>query len=229
MLKHLIEVARGFSGDLLRETERQLGGVECGPVVLQHATFDGQAFYVTAFAPGLAAEVGTGDFLYGGFSLAHEPSGATEIAPRIYRVACANGMLAEEGEGRRVEFASAEPPREWKAKLASVVEQSFAGGCLDDETRRLRRALGEMLATPYEYLIHLEAQGLIDDDERSRIQREFDRSDDPTLYGFVNAITRIAHLHRNHDHWRRALALERLGGEVARGDHQPPVGCPIVA
>jgi hypothetical protein len=225
-LSELVGTARGFAREVLREAERGLDALPVGPVVVQHAAFDGQGYYVTVFAPGVAAEVGAGDFVYGGMSVAHDPEGTTEVAPRIYRVACGNGSLAEEGEGRRLEFASARPPLRWKAKLREVVEQSFSGGCVDEETRHLRRALAEVLPTPYEHLIHLEAQGLVDDMERSRIQREFDLSDDPTLYGLMNAITRIAHVHRNHAQWRRALALERLGGEVARGDHTPPVGSP---
>jgi hypothetical protein len=39
----------------------------------------------------------------------------------------------------------------------------------------------------------------------------------------INAVTRIAGRCRDFDDWKRAVELERLGGEILRGDHQVPV------
>ena len=47
-------------------------------------------------------------------------------------------------------------------------------------------------------------------------------------HGIVNAVTRIAHDHRGADRCARAFSLERLGGEIVRGDHQPPVLEPAI-
>ena len=46
---------------------------------------------------------------------------------------------------------------------------------------------------------------------------------DFTLYGLINAITQSAHEHRASDEWVRAFQIERLAGEILRGDHALPV------
>lgn len=226
MLHGLKARARGFSLALLDETEARLSKVG-RELRVEHAVWNDGEFHVTAYAPGIASEVAVGDYVYAGFFLAHAPEGTTEAGVRIYRVACKNGALADETEGQRIEFASLHAPADWREKLGAVVARSFDGGCLDEQTRRLRLTLQEMLSTPYEYLLHLRAQGLITDDEQAAIQREFDRAGDATLYGLVNAVTRLAHAHRSNADWRRALAVERLGGEIAGGEHQPPIGAPV--
>lgn len=128
---------------------------------------------------------------------------------------------------RRLEAGRPDPYPQWRAGLARVVEQSFDGGCIDDATRRCRRTAAEILTSPYELLLNLVAQGLITEEEQSKVQHEFDRAGDLTVYGLMNAVTRLAHGHRGADRWRRALDLERLGGQIMRGDHQPPVLEPV--
>lgn len=226
MLQGLRAKATGFSLAILDETAALLSKVG-HDLRVEHAVWSDGEFHVTAYAPGIASEVSVGDYVYAGFFLAHAPEGATEAGVRIYRVACSNGALTDEHEGQRIEFASTRPPADWKRRLGAVVARSFDGGCLDDQARRFRATLQEMLSTPYEYLLHLRAQRLITDDEQEQIQREFDRAKDPTLFGLVNAVTRIAHTHRSNADWRRALAVERLGGEIAGGEHRPPIGSPV--
>jgi len=226
VLDQLRAQATGFSRSLLDETAGLLARVGYD-LSIEHAVWSDGEVHVTAIAPGIANEVSEGDYVYAGFFLAHVPDGETEAGVRIYRVECQNGMLADEVEGQRIEFSSTQPPPEWRRKLADVVARSFDGGCLDEQTKRLRATLDEMLTTPFEFLIHLVAQGLISDAERSEVQHEFDRAGDFTLYGLVNAVTRIAHAHRSSADWRRALGVERLGGEIAGGDHQPPIGSPV--
>jgi hypothetical protein len=226
MLRELRARATGFSAALLDETEALLSKVG-HRLRVEHAVWSDGEFHVTAHAPGIASEVAVGDYVYAGFFLAHAPEGMTEAGVRVYRVACRNGALADEVEGQRIEFPSAQPPAEWSRRLGAVVARSFDGRCLDEQTGRFRVALEEMLSSPYECLLHLRAQGLITDDEQASIQREFDRAGDATLYGLVNAVTRLAHSHRSNADWRRALAVERLGGEIAGGEHRPPIGSPV--
>jgi len=226
MLSQLRSRATGFARDLLDETAARLGGIGRA-VEIEHAVWDDGEFHLTAIAPTIANEVREGDYVYAGFFLDHNPAQATQAGVRIYRVACQNGMLADEAEGQQIEFASAQPPPGWKYELSEVIAQSFEGGCLDEQTKRLRATVDEMLTSPFEFLIHLAAQGLIDDDEHSGIQREFERAGDYTLYGLVNAVTAVAHGHRSASDWQRALGIERLGGEIAGGDHQPPIGSPV--
>jgi hypothetical protein len=79
-----------------------------------------------------------------------------------------------------------------------------------------------MLVTPYELLRNLEAQGLVSGSEQSAIQASFDDAADFSLYGLINAVTQVAHRLRLSDAWNRAFQIERLGGEILRGDHNLP-------
>jgi hypothetical protein len=42
------------------------------------------------------------------------------------------------------------------------------------------------------------------------------------MYGLINAVTQSAHAHRASDKWVRAFQIERLAGEILRGDHNVP-------
>jgi hypothetical protein len=64
---------------------------------------------------------------------------------------------------------------------------------------------------------------LISADEQSDIQAAFDEAADFSLYGLINAVTQSAHRLRSSDAWTRAFQIERLGGEILRGDHNLPV------
>lgn len=200
-------------------------------IKIEHCREDDGELYLTALAPGLAAEAGVGDHLYGGFLLANSETAVldTEACARIFRLACSNGALSDFGEGRRlvlprfVPKGEPDPYSDWPRRLGEVVAQSFNGGTFDEDARRFRATMDQMLATPYEFLLNLSSQGLITGEEHERIQKEFRETDDTTLYGLINAITRIAHGWRDGDDPRRASDLERLAGEIIRGDHQPPV------
>lgn len=226
MLNELICASNGFARELLEETDRQLAGLPC-QVKIDHLHQDGNTFDVSFYAPDLAAEVTVGDVVYGGLSLWHDPVGATEAGIRIFRVACCNGAMMDVAEGHRTEFKSATPPRTWRKSLARTIRRSFDGGSVDEEARRFRVTVNEILTTPYEFLLHLRAQDLITEDDQIEIQRAFDREGDYTLYGFFNAVTSIAHLRRDQDLRDRAKNLERLGGAIASGDQQPPIGVPV--
>lgn len=226
MFRHLRAHASGFSLKLLEEASSLLSAVP-RRLELEHSVVQHGEFHIDVYAPEVAQEVDPGDYVYGGFSLAHAPDVYTEAGVRIYRVACRNGILVDSVDGQRFEFTGSHPPLRWRKKLARIVSQSFDGGCLGEETQRLRKVQQEILTTPYEYLLNLRAQNLITEEEQTAIQREFDKARDATVYGLVNAVTRIARLHRNRSDWRRALQIERLGGDIARGDHTPPVGSPV--
>jgi hypothetical protein len=223
MLQQLRARVRGFTRDLLDEMDAAIRSVG-RDVRFQHADVQPGSMFVAAYSPSIAGEVGVGDFVYGGVYLLHEEKAHTEAGIRVYRVACCNGALSEVGEGQRLEFASDSPPSAWRANLRAIVSRGFEGGHLDAEAARLRHTLETMLASPYEHLLHLAAEGLITENEQARIQHAFDEAGDSSVYGLVNAVTTQAHAERSAGGWRRALEIERLGGEIARGDHQPPTG-----
>lgn len=200
-------------------------------VRLEHCREDDGELFLSLVAPDLASEVRPGDYIYGGFALCSSETTLvdTEAVVRIFRVVCQNGALIDNNPGQRLEVPARAGsrgggvPADWRDRLRQVVAQSFAGGTVDEETRRFRATVDELVATPYEFLCNLVAQGLITEEEQGAIQSAFTEAGDFTLYGLINAVTSIAHGLRSAEAWLRAVAVERLGGEILRGDHQPPI------
>lgn len=183
------------------------------------------SWMVSLVARDVVDEAVEDDLLYAGVHLSYSPIGDTEACSRVFRLICRNGALTDTADGRRVVF-NRHLPSDWQSQLERVIKTGFSGPSLSEDTARLRRYVQETLSSPYEHLCHLVAQGLITADEQVAIQRAFTKSGDQSMYGLINAITSIAHLHRDDDDWRRALAMERLGGEIIRGDHMPPTWHP---
>ena len=216
--------------ELLDQAILQFKRADTG-IRVEHCREEDGELYLTAVAPQPAAEAGVGDFLYGGFILSNSETALldTEACARIFRVACSNGALSDFNEGSRfvlpriLETGRPDPYVNWPARLGEVIARSFDGGNFDEDSRRFRATMEQILATPYEFLLNLVAQGLITEEERGKIQREFREADDATMYGLINAVTRIAHGMRDGNDLRRASDIERLAGEIIRGDHQPPV------
>ena len=117
---------------------------------------------------------------------------------------------------------SKQPPTDWSPQVTRVVQRSFDDQALRLDFRRFEVTGNQMLVTPYEFLCHLTAQQLIDEDEQSEIQAVFNDNADFTMYGLINAVTQTAHGHRASDQWVRAFQIERLAGEILRGDHNLP-------
>ncbi|MBW3597628.1 MAG: hypothetical protein KY475_10170 [Planctomycetes bacterium] len=196
---------------------------------VDHCCEDDGELRLAVTAVDLGGDVEKGDRLNAGFYLTHSDAGPPEVlaCERVYRVACENGYLieCEKGQGTVV---SAEDSQ-WREKIATVVSRSFSTAGLDEDPARFRATVRQMLTTPYELLCNLVAQGIISEDEQCDIQCEFDRAGDWTLYGLINAVTSVARRLREDDGWKRSFELERLGGEILRGDHQPPVLAPVFA
>lgn len=220
--------------DLLDEVIHRLRSLPVA-VRLEHCIEEDGDLHLTLVAPELAGQVNEGDYIYGGFYLAHSETtlAETEASVRIYRVACRNGALMDCSEGQRlvlppiVARGAPDPYAGWPEKLGRVLARSFDGGDVDLEAQRFRSTVSQILATPYELLLNLVAQGIVSEEEQSRIQREFNEGRDDSLFALINAVTFQAHAMRERNDWGRAAALERLGGEILRGDHQPPVLEPV--
>lgn len=195
-------------------------------VHLDHCEEAGGDLRLAVAAPGLGRDVEKGDVVHAGFFVQNSESGAfpSLASERLYRVACENGYLVECEKGQATALSGR---ADWQADLAVVVERSFAADGVDRDVARFRATTTQMLMTPYELLCNLVAQQILSEDEQAAIQREFDETGDYTLYGFINAVTRVAGRYREFDDWKRSVELERLGGEILRGDHQPPVLDPV--
>lgn len=209
LLNHVVEVLRGlpwaFAVDHCHERNGQL--------------------HLAVMAHDLGRNFDIGDELNAGFFLQNSETAESETlaCTRVFRVSCENGALLECEQGQSFTISTTgKPPANWRMKIANVIDRSFSGDGLDVDLARFRATTQQMVITPYEFLCHLSAQGLIDDDEQSDIQSAFDEAADFTMYGLINAVTQVAHGLRSNDKWVRAFEIERLGGQILRGDHNLP-------
>lgn len=185
---------------------------------------DGQ-LHLAVMASDLGRNLDLGDQLNAGCFLQNSETGQFETlaCTRVFRVSCENGALLECEKGQSFSVSpGGAPPANWKSKIQDIINVSFSGDGLDIDLARFRMTTQQMVITPYELLCHLSAQGLITDDEQSAIQEAFNDAADFSMYGFINAVTQCAHGLRANDRWARAFQIERLGGEILRGDHQLP-------
>jgi hypothetical protein len=180
--------------------------------------------YVAIWAQDLGRHLELGDQVNAGvyFQNSEQASFNTFACERVFRVACANGALLECERGQSFEIKRADDTSGWQSKLRNIVARSFDEDGLETDLARFRVTTEQMLLTPYELLCNLEAQGLISAEEQSEIQSAFDNAADFSLYGLINAVTQSAHRMRSSDAWTRAFEIERLGGEILRGDHNLP-------
>ena len=190
---------------------------------------DGQV-HLAVTAHDLGRNLDVGDKINAGFFLQNAEDGQSETlaCTRTFRVSCENGALLECEKGQSFTVSAADaPPTDWQHKITAVINRSFSGDGIDVDLARFRATTQQMVVTPYEFLCHLHAQGLITDDEQSEIQSAFTEAADFTMYGLINAVTRVAHGLRSSDRWVRAFQIERLGGEILRGDHNLPALDPV--
>ena len=186
---------------------------------------DNGQLHLAVTASDLGRNLELDDRVNAGFFLQNDESSKVDLlaCTRLYRVACQNGALLECEEEQTVTITEMPAaPSVWKKQLQEVVERSFDNEGVDIDLARFRATTEKMVLSPYEYLCHLESQGLIDGDEQHDIQVAFADAGDQSLYGFINAVTQVAHRLRANDNWIRALHFERLGGQILRGDHHPP-------
>jgi hypothetical protein len=194
-------------------------------IVIDHCHESGGQLHLAAVAQDLGRELDVGDHVNAGVYIRNSETAPAEtlVCVRPFRVSCENGALVEcEAERTIAVNAGQAPPKDWKNRIQTVIQRSFSGEGIDEDLARFRATTQQMLLVPYELLCHLQAQGLIDEVEQSEIQTAFEEAADFTMYGFINAVTQVAHGLRSDDRWARAFHFERLGGEILRGDHDLP-------
>jgi hypothetical protein len=197
---------------------------------VDHCHEDDGDLHLAVVATDLGRNLDVGDRVNAGFFMQNSERGAfaTLACERLFRVACENGALLECEAAQSLQITPsiqinrADNARRWQKKLPEIVARSFSAEGLDVDLARFRATIEQMLVTPYELLCNLEAQGLISASEQSAIQAAFDDAADFSLYGLINAVTQVAHRLRRSDAWTRAFQIERLGGEILRGDHNLP-------
>lgn len=177
--------------------------------------------HIAVFSNDLSREIDVGDTVQAGVYLRNSESGmlSTLVCQRVFRKCCTNGALVECEKSQTLELARSPASSDWRTKLREVVTRCFSNEGIDVDAARFRATTRQMLMTPFEILCHLSAEGLISGDEQSDIQAAFDAAGDFTMYGLINAVTQSAHRLRASNDWLRAVQIERLGGEILRGDH----------
>jgi hypothetical protein len=186
--------------------------------------------HLAVLADDLGRDLDKGDRLNAGFYLQNSESADLETlaCTRVFRVACQNGALLECEKGQTFTISAGNAPRaDWQARVKKVIERSFSGDGVDVDVARFRATTEQLILTPYELLCHLTAQGLITDEEQHDIQAAFTDAADFSMYGLINAVTQTAHRLRSNDRWMRAFQIERLGGQILRGDHNLPALDPV--
>ncbi|QDT44727.1 hypothetical protein Pan241w_48430 [Gimesia alba] len=195
------------------------------PFFITHCHEANGDLHLSVTAAGGGHQVSAGDELRGGLFIRNSESCRFEtlICTRLYRVICENGALMEcdKEQAFAIPITDA-PPADWQLKVSQVIQHSFDEQYLQFDFQRFQATTNEMIVTPYEFLCHLEAQRLINEDEQSEILAAFNDNADFTMYGLINAVTQTAHEHRASDRWLRAFEIERLAGEILRGDHHLP-------
>jgi hypothetical protein len=195
------------------------------PFYITHCHEVGGDIHLSVAAAQHGYRVTTGDEIRGGLYIRNSESCRFEtlICTRLFRVVCANGMLMECDKEQSFSVPIDEaPPANWQKRITQVIQRSFDDVALDLDCRRFEATGCQTLVTPYEFLCNLAAQRLITDDEQSEIQSAFNDNADFTLYGLINAVSPTAHEHRASDRWVRAFEIERLAGDILRGDHNLP-------
>lgn len=178
--------------------------------------------HLAVFSPDLGQDIQDGDRVQAGVFLANSETSRfdTTICERLFRLACVNGALVECERTQTCIIGTTGRVGNWKRSVREIVCRSFDNDGVDADLALFRKTTTEVVASPYEILCNLVAQQLITPAEQSDINAAFAEGGDPTMYGLINAITSISHRLRANDDWLRSLHMERLGGQVLRGDHR---------
>ena len=189
-----------------------------------HVDENGMAVAVT-FPEALHVEPGEskGDTFQGGFLLRNSEVGlgATECVPRIWRVACSNGLIVEEKKFRKVHLG-ANLTDGARDVLQQAIYESIQH-CLD-AMPAIVEAMHSRRAEPEENiparLDALAKHHSLGDDGRNKLFMAFAQEPDYSRYGVIQAVTAAA---RDEDDLEAKQNLESLGGvlvQMPRTDYE---------
>lgn len=187
--------------------------------------------YLKALFPRTQAEVARGDVVQSGLVLSNSEVGlgAVTIQPLIFRLVCANGMIAEDYAQRRHHVGKAWEAEEGVRELLSdealeADQTAFLLKVRDvvrataDQTQfgrmveRLRQASAQRLEHPAKAVEQVSQRYRLSTPEGEAILRHLIEGGDLSLWGLANAVTQTAQAVTSYD---RATELEGLGWTVA--------------
>jgi len=195
-------------------------------VDVDYAHVDGSGMSVAVtFPEALHVEQGEakGDTFQGGFLLRNSEVGlgAMECVPRIWRVACSNGLIVEEKKFRKVHLG-ANLTDGARDVLQQAIYESIQH-CLD-AMPAIVEAMHSRRAEPEDNiparLDALAKHHSLGDDGRNKLFQAFAQEPDYSRYGVIQAVTAAA---RDEDDLEAKQNLESLGGvlvQMPRTDYE---------
>ena len=164
--------------------------------------------YIKAVNPRLQAEVSPGDIVQAGIIISNSEVGlgSVSIQPLIYRLVCSNGMVVNEAAARRNHVGRVTDSEE----NFSVYSQAT----LDAEDKAFVMKIQDTVRAAVEEARFSQVVGKefhITDSESTGVLQRLIESNDLTLYGLSNAVTRHSQDVESYD---RASELESIGYSI---------------
>ena len=148
----------------------------------------------------------------------------------VYRLACENGLILPDAPQKKfrkvhrgapiknpcncelpIDFGFTQEACEIFDQIRSIVHETIVDARFENAVEQLRESSRIPIEDAYEWIARLAKKFRLDDDERLAIRMQVPATSTLTLYDMINAVTASAHFAKN---YKRAIALERLGGEI---------------
>jgi hypothetical protein len=188
--------------------------------------------YVRALLPGLEREIVLGDVVQAGVEIRNSEvgSGALQVTPFIWRLACLNGMVIADAAlrkyhtGRKVTTIEEDlsiysdetlklDDRAFFSKVRDMVRAALSETQFELIVGQLRAAAtGVAIVNPVAAVERLDKTFGLSDTEQEDIVHHLARGLDLSAWGAVNAVTATAKLTST---FTRQVELEEIGGKIA--------------
>ena len=169
--------------------------------------------YIKAVNPRLQAEVSPGDIVQAGVIISNSEVGlgSVSIQPLIYRLVCSNGMVVNEAAARRNHVGRVTDSEEnfsvYSQATLDAEDKAFVMKIQDTV-----RAAAQMDTRDVPAVVKLASKEFhITDSESTGVLQRLIESNDLTLYGLSNAVTRHSQDVESYD---RASELESIGYSI---------------
>ncbi len=153
------------------------------------------------------------DVLIGGLLLTNSETGhkALRLEPRLYRVACTNGMVVEQFVSKQVHLGTNNGANDSAVYIS--IRQSIQNlfNQFGEIVQSIRLTTEVRVKKPVDVIHNVVSHYHLTEEQKGAILIAFGAEPDADQYGIANAVTRAAHVEEN---WEKSLELERLGGNL---------------
>jgi len=237
--RHTIRTLDGNARAFLSDRYRRIDNYEIAQAVLpiiaempnarvESCEVTENRMYLKVVNPRLEMDVVPGDTVQAGIVISNSEVGlgSVSVMPMLYRLVCANGMIAADS-GQRKYHVGRQNENDWEifsdatlalddqafmAKLADIVRTAVDAAKFATIVDRLRETTELKFTAPVADVVELTASRFgFNKAENDGILQHLIEGGDLSLYGLGNAVTRTANDLDNYD---RATDLERVGYQV---------------